>query len=432
MVSKQTSKLTRRPLIALVNSSETPKIQDTKTPTTPLQSHSHSKHEVLSIVELREQVALLKNGQDQFLFVCSSGATDEDCMLVLSELIGSGKQFKLERMKDKQGCSLMHICAMKNKPYCMDILFQNKVKIDSRDSIEATPLLHACANNCLESVTYLLTKQANVNAKDSWNKFPLQVALKNKHYRVAELLNTVPSLDVHQRGIKGNTVLHNVAAEGDIMGVQFLVEQCHATPQRRNQDEDNVLQNCLAYPAIVQYLCNKSDKQLIAKMMANVNITGSNIFHDCARHGNVDSLICILKSVDLSDFTPNQLSTMLNAVDKNGDTALIVAVKNCQTDMVRYLCQISEINLNEGDGEGHTALHHAASQKHTQMVEMLTIVGASFKADKLEEDEVENIVIGCSKALRTMLTILMSLVAIGCIITIAGMLCLLISRITRN
>ncbi len=107
----------------------------------------------------------------------------------------------------------------------MELLLLHKIQVDVLDSLSSTPLHYAVSQNCLEATAFLLSKGANINAKDSYNKFPLLIALKNKHNAMLELLGSFRGLDVHLRGIKGNTALHIMAAEGDLDSVKFLFEK---------------------------------------------------------------------------------------------------------------------------------------------------------------------------------------------------------------
>jgi ankyrin repeat protein/class 3 adenylate cyclase len=425
MVVTQSSKsLTRKTFIVVVNAYEKPTVTPKeKTVQSPIQQQQQSlfSGKDVGIDELRQHVGMLKTLNEQCIYMCNNGS-DEVSMTLLSELIENEKP-KLERVYDKKNgnLSLMHICAIRNKPMCMELLASHKVKIDGTDGTESTPLLHAVANNCLEAVAYLVTKGAAINHRDCWAKSALSIALKAKYYRVAEILATNHSLDVHLRGTKGNSVLHNCSIDGDLVAVQFLVENCNASPQRRNSDEENVLQYALVHPHIVDYLAKKIDKKTLLKMISSVNVMGSNILHECARYGYLDSLMCILKSVDLSDMTPHQVTDLLNAVDVNGDTPLLLAAKNGQVPMVRFLCQIQELQLNQGDNVNHTALHYAASQNNTQVVDMLISVCASFNADsKVDETDRDNLSARLTKSLGTLLAVILSSVAIVCLITIAA------------
>jgi ankyrin repeat protein/class 3 adenylate cyclase len=375
-----------------------------------------------TLEDLREQTKLLKTVQEKFIYACTHGS--DDVSLELCGELVEQHQVKLDKIIDKKNgnLSLMHILAMKNKPKTMELLAFHKLKIDSVDNIHATPLLHAASNNCAEACAFLLSKGANINARDTWGKFPLLVSLKNKHYKVAEVLAAHHGIDVHLRAPKGNTLLHILGTEGDLYGMKLLIEQCGASPQRRNNDEENVLQVSLAHTDVVQYLCSKMDQISLQKAILNVDITGHNIVHESARNINYySSFITILKTVNMNEFSAVKLDQLLNSPDKEQDTPLILAVKSGNTDMVRFLCQCDEMKINMGDVDGNTALYHAAALKNKDMVDMMTSVGATFNADnKVDSFKERNGVDNCMRSLKTWLTVLMAATAIISVVTIAA------------
>jgi ankyrin repeat protein len=421
---KQSTQLTKRPIQGLLQEYQMP------TPKTNKQVEQQTIELIETTVypsleELREQIQMLKTKEEKFLYACMNG-TDDTSMQLCTELIEqSSSQIRLDKILDRKNAnlSLMHILAMKNKIHSMELLAAHKSKlIDCLDNIHATPLLHAASLGHLEAVAFLLGKQANPNCRDTWGKFPLMVALKNKHYKVAELIASHHGVDVHLRGPKGNSLLHSCAADGDITGVKLLLEVCKASPQRRNNNEENVLQVCVAHTDIVQYLCTKIDGPTLQKMALNVDILGQNVVHECAKNGHVDSLVSILKSLNITDLSEDKVIQLLNTPDKTESTPLILATKQGQIQAVRLLCQMNEVQLNHGDEEGYTALHHAALLKDKTIVDMLTSVGASFKADNLENDGgARNGLDRFVRSLKTLLSVLLTATAVICILTIAGM-----------
>jgi ankyrin repeat protein/class 3 adenylate cyclase len=418
--------LTTKPLLSLVSETRVPDILPTQQKKDQHQqrTNNNATQEDQSVEELIQHARMLKTGQEQVLYVCNHGS-DEVSVKVLSDLLKDLKTPpKLDKVKDKNNgnCSLMHVCAIRNKPMCLEYLHkEHKLKIDILDNIESTPLLHAVANNSVEAVTFFLSKGANVNHKDQWGKFPLLIALKNRNYTIAELLLSQNTVDVHLRGVKGNTVLHMMATEGDLKAVQFLMEKCSASAQRRNTDEETVLQCCISYPELVKYMCSRLDRKILLKMVMNQNVTGCNIVHDCARGGHLDSLLLILKSVDIAELSPYQVNALLNTMTRDNDTPLLLAVKQMQPAVVRFLCQCAEVKLNEGDTDGNTALFHAGALKNVDIIDMLTSVKAALKAENKDGEEDPGwAVVTCIRSLKTLLATILFLIAFCCIITIAA------------
>lgn len=418
-MTKNDSKLARKSLEETLQEYDTPLVKQAKAQD---QTRQETNEVTVGMDEIRESINQLKSIQEKFIYACTYGS-DEVSVQLCSELLLE-KQVKLDRITDKKNgaVTLMHILAAKNKPLCMELLAMHKLKIDGVDSIHSTPLFHAVSKSSTEAVAFLLSKGANVNAKDSWGKTPLMVALKAKNYQIAEMLCSEHRIDAHQRGTKGNTVLHMMAADGDLTAVKILMEKCNASPQRRNGDEENVLQVALAHPHIVQYICSKVDQAVLLKLIFNANIQGCNIVHECARNGHFDSLISVLKNVNIREYlTEEKASQLLNAFAMGDETPLMLAVKNNRMDIARFLCRCKEVRLNIGDENGNTALYHAASLKNKQAVDLLTNVGAAFKPDNISNEEPDrNVLDKCIRSLRTLLIILLAGMAFACIITIAS------------
>jgi ankyrin repeat protein len=66
----------------------------------------------------------------------------------------------------------------------------------------------------------------------------------------------------------------------------------------------------------------------------------------------------------------------INAPDKDGNTALILAVKDKNEDIVQELLNTKGIEVNAANNMGYTALMYAAHAGRKELVEMLLKAGA--------------------------------------------------------
>jgi ankyrin repeat protein/class 3 adenylate cyclase len=381
-----------------------------------------------SLEDLTEDISLIKTVEEKFIYACKHGSdtVSHEILTILLETVTTkdGTPVQLQKIIDRQAnnCSLMHLCAQRNKFRCMELLNTFNCPIDSVDTLQATPLLYAVAQNCTEAATFLLSKNANVNIKDVYNKFPVLVALKNKHYRMAELLATGTNIDIHQRTTKGSTVLHIMALEGDLTAVKFLVEKCNASPLRRNNDEENVLFTGLPFVPVAEYLSQRFAADGLSKMLTHETSEKRTIFHETIINGNYNSLQMILKHAKINELSIKQIQQLLNSEDKYEDTPLLLAAKNGHKDMVKFLCMCEEVDLNAGDSEGNTALYYAMQLKDPEIISLLSTVGASLKADSDTDTSHigHNKVLSCLMSLNTMLVLLLSLITVLCIVVIAA------------
>jgi ankyrin repeat protein/class 3 adenylate cyclase len=383
-----------------------------------------SQEEVLE--KYMREMNQLNTVQDRLIFACKSDCSDDVSYLLLEQTMEQNPGgIALNKIEDKQqsNCSLLHLLAQRNKVKCMEWITRDNrfSNLDICDSISSTPLLYAVAHDSEDAVAFLLSKgKVNPNVKDIYNKFPLLLALRNKNYKVAEMLLNTRGIDIHMKGTKGNTVLHTMVEEGDLKSVQFLVEK-GASAQRRNNNEQNCIYLSLAHLDVAHYLATEFSKRGLGKMLLNLDTMGRNVMHKVADDGFFDSILVIFGTLPIGELSQSQISSLLNTTDKNGDTPLILAVKNGRRDVVHFLCSCIETNVNDGDRNGYTPLHHAAT-KEKAIADILMSVGASLKATNIqdESEEKRGRIASCLKSLRTVLAVLLVSFSIFCILTIAA------------
>jgi ankyrin repeat protein/class 3 adenylate cyclase len=371
----------------------------------------------------KEMSQTLTSCRDMFIFVCKNGS-DAVSVQLLDKLYQQNPKTNMKSIVDSSsgGSALIHLCAQRNKVQCMEWLHEHGVSLESTDKTGATPILHACAHDCPDSIVFLIEHGANVNAKDVYHKFPMFIALRSGHYNCAEILIQSRNLDIHLRGIKGNTLLHTAAEEGNLQAVQFLMGQCSASPLRRNYDEKNVLQCCLQHVPVVDYITKKVTQKELQKMLLAVDINGTSVLHSCALDGLSNCLVCILKNVDFSFWSGDQINSFVNSVDKRGDTPLLIAVKNSRSGIVKLLSKSQEVSLNEGDYKNHTALYYAVSSKDQELIAPLTSAEASLTpCDTTDSSYTESSLgeshycCGWLTSLKFLLSVTLTLVAVVCI-----------------
>jgi ankyrin repeat protein/class 3 adenylate cyclase len=410
-----------KPFIDTVNGREFPAISSGKVAPAPEKTIQEANGN-RTLDELKKSLSEIRSKTEQFVFACNNG-TDDMSYEMLSDLLAENK-IKLDKISDKNNgnCSLLHSLAKRNKVNTMELLCAQKVKIDCADSMGATPLMYAVVHNHQEAAALLLYKGANINARDMYSKFPLMIALKNHYYTLLEqVLLSNQKIDVHQRGAKGVSALHVAAESGDLRGVQLLMKH-GASAQRRNNDEENVLVFGLAHPEITQHICHNTDKKTLLKMTTNQSVRGTTIVHDCAKNGYIDSLIIILKSLEVYELTSTVVDDLINLADKNGDTPLLLAVKSSSKSVVKFLCECTEIKANEADKDGNTAMFHAAALKDSTLIEMLSSIGGSLKAANAKEDTKGNPFFDWFRSMKNVLVMILSLVAFISIIVIAAIM----------
>ena len=196
----------------------------------------------------------------------------------------------------------------------------------------------------------------SVNSTNFYNETPLMLASTCGQTQVVEKLLEYNNINVNQKDYYGSTALM-LAKNGDI------AEKLLAHP-----DIDVNLQDGTYATALIRAAKNNK-KDVVEKILehpdVDINIKDDygykaaawayqNDYNDIAR-----MILNYQRGVD-----KRQLGTMINAVDRQGDTALHRAVKKGQTDIVERLLTNKDIDVNKKDKRGKTALLFATNSKY--------------------------------------------------------------------
>ena len=221
--------------------------------------------------------------------------------------------------------------------------------------VEDNTLLHnAAANEQLAVVRYLISKGANVNAKnrDGWT--PLHwVAHLNKDIKVARLLVSKRA-NVNAKTNSGYTPLEWAKSmdHASAAVVQYL-ESISGTPAPTEQAEGNVaLQSNSTSPDV-----NAKDER------------GRTQLHLAARRGDLENVKSLISK-----------GANVNARDEYGDTPLL-DTKN--VEVVKYLVS-QGANVNTSNKNGFTLLHTAAYEGDVDVVKFLISKGANVNAKNID------------------------------------------------
>jgi ankyrin repeat protein len=339
---------------------------------------SPTKEETCSTQDIKRELERISTVAGRLLYICKIQDSTVAVKLLASELENQhNQQLELDRIRLKdRDCCLTHLCAQRNDVQSLELLVQYGASLDTVDTLHATPLFYAVANNCSDAAAFLLFRGANPNAKDAYFKSPLHVALRNQFISLAEIL-VLFKADVDLTGIRGNSSLFYFAEKGHLGNVKFLIEQLKASTSRLNHDGENLLTVSLAHPTIVQYLIERyRDNGQLSAMVKSKNNRGENIIHLCCKLGYYSSLLLILSALQ-QDVTSDSSNKILNVPDCQGNSPLMLAVLFQNTTIVTFLCACEEVAIDAFDMSGDTALHHAIQLKLEQETKILLGVGCA-------------------------------------------------------
>jgi ankyrin repeat protein len=226
--------------------------------------------------------------------------------------------------------SVLHLAAYRGDIDKVRSILEKGTNVDVRDKAGHTSLFYAASAGQLHVIEFLISKGADVNAKDNrGGEMPLFYAGDAGWKKVVELL-IVKGADINARGDLGGSALESAAwlGRGDVA-------------------------------------------ELLITKGADVNIRddwGYIPLHAAACTGLVEiAERLIAKGNDI------------NAKTEWGETPLQSAMWDSQIQMVKFLIS-KGADVNAQDSAGQTPLHKAAERGHSTVVDFLTSHGANVNA----------------------------------------------------
>jgi ankyrin repeat protein len=225
----------------------------------------------------------------------------------------------------------------KNSLEVDEILKEGKFAINSCDENGDTPLLVAIGANNVNAVRRLLEIGADPTKRNYDGLTPFQVvATGNKDLEILDLLLEYEDVDINDGGQSGYTVLHWAMATSNVTAARFLLSK-GANP-------------------------NVADRN---------GATPLHVAACCASTTDVIKLILETKKVDI------------NVRDKNGQTALLYAVRGNRVDNVDYLLENgADPAIHDENGDTPVHLAAAAVNKDSAILDLLLVTEKKIDIDE--------------------------------------------------
>ncbi len=264
--------------------------------------------------------------------------------------------------------------------------FDVEVKLYSgpcRSNTSDTPLMVAAEYGHIDIVEDLITRGADIDAKNNHGYTALMYAAKQGHMQtVAFLINH--KADLNLCDYVGDTALIHAVLNGKTEVVKYFLDR----------GSDINIQNCLGCtPLMEAILCGHSETAiLLINSGADLNLrdyTGNTPLTDAASYGCTEVVKHLLKNrVNINIRSPHAGSPLMRAIlcghsetaiflinsgadlnfrDFMADTPLINAAWRGQTTVVKHLAERG-VDVNAQNKNGNTSLMQAAMKDHSETI----------------------------------------------------------------
>jgi len=290
----------------------------------------------------------------------------------------------------RDGRTLLHSAAAGGLVGLMERLLTEGFGVDAPDRYGRTPLFWASQSGSADGAEWLLTHGADVNRRADFQMTPLHEATFSGNLRLLDVL-VRHGADVNAVNEAGSTPLLYVSQAGRVDVIEWLLAHGAALDVRNTWNETPLSWPLVnGFQTVVERLWPRfvalEDDALIERYPV----------HRAAYHGNADAVAFLLaKGVDVglpdeSGRTPLQRAAQGGNVkvaqmlldrgarlttDPEGASALHLAARKGQTDMVRFLLR-KGLDAGTLDGTGRTALDLALEYSYPGVARVLEAAGA--------------------------------------------------------
>ncbi|PVD33492.1 hypothetical protein C0Q70_04748 [Pomacea canaliculata] len=274
-------------------------------------------------------------------------------------------------------------------------MFVTEQQVNSVDS-EGMAVLHRVAmfdsDDHVRLLHYFISKGANVNLQNTSGDTPLHIAAKNSNWMMMEALRN--NNDINKKDGEGNTALHLAALAGNLSLMTTLLGRGARADGVNNEQKTVLLMMAMTKRELFSNINSYINVLVLTvKRGADIqqkNCDGNSALHLAAKHDSWIMVEFLLKYVDdagqpdsegfnilhrLAIATSLQDHSLfhkvaqkvgdINAKSKTGDTAIHLAAKCQNWDMVKLLEQEGAA-WDELDSEGFHIVHRYAMGKNME------------------------------------------------------------------
>lgn len=261
-------------------------------------------------------------------------------------------------IQNKEGLTALMLVASNGNDASVRALISAKPNLDAEDRNGNTALIYAIQNNNVEGAKAIIRGKPNFNKQNKDGNTALMLASENGFEElVRSLISAKANLNIQNKD--GNTALLLSVYKKKSNVVKILIDAGADINIRNKENKDilSVIRRGYDYLNIIEIICPITSKEENFIDYAKDNING------------VKNLL-------------NDKSLNIDAQNKFGDTALIKASFNGQSDIVSVLLD-ANAGLNIQDNFGHTALIDASRQGYNEVAKQLIDAKANLNIQNI-------------------------------------------------
>ncbi|ORX57875.1 ankyrin [Piromyces finnis] len=303
-----------------------------------------------------------KRGQTAAFFAINSSNKEIVKLLIRSD-------HDLINNKDELGAKLLLFGVKKGNQDIVELLLELGANVNHTNSKGETALFHAIKICDDEIAIQLINKGANVNAQDINGDTPVMIAVRLDVFESCYMTKILieHGADILMRNNNGETPLHMALRKPKTVVLRFLIS--HGA----DMNEENFAgETPLMYAIKIQ---NFEGFEILVDRGADINY----------RNAFGLSVFIYIIQLKIPEYLKIAFLKMLirhgvevNAQDYHGKSALFYAIKKNSPDLVQFLLEIDEVDINLTDRFNQTPLMVASKgNKNPEILKLLIAYGAN-------------------------------------------------------
>jgi ankyrin repeat protein len=305
-------------------------------------------------------------------------------------LIESGCNLNLQ---DKAGNTPLMISILRWRVDIARLLIENDCDLNLQNSRDYTALMFAVGFNDINTTKLLIeNERCDLNKKNKDKDTALMIAIKYKNIEIAQLLinksNNNKNDVLKLLDEKGYTLKNGIIFD-KIININLSQNKNGIALKNKNEDKKSLLFAAIKYKKyivateIIQYYIfdlyiRNIDGNTPLMYSIKVSENKSTINKISFFSSNEYKLIKLLINRDSNLIINRRRGSNLNVQNNEGNTALMIAIKdNKKTDIIKLLID-SGCNLDIQNNDNESALYLAIQGKHFNTINMLLDKGCYF------------------------------------------------------